>query len=190
MSRVVVVFKQSPWLLWVRAAGSTPNRATRRSRSDRLPPQLSTARQRRNVPAALYRTHLLSIEGTWIRRLLCTCTRSKFRSSNTRQGDGCNDSCRVPLSPSRSRHVLRGGLSFSHGSRDLNPPNESLLFVFFPFLFSCLYLAPWHTHRFIMRLHFILARLIKFETTSTAISRSYKRIALDRWEPVALKPPI
>lgn len=27
--------------------------------------------------------------------------------------------------------VPRGGLSFSHGFRDLNPPNESLLFVFF-----------------------------------------------------------
>lgn len=65
--------------------------------------------------------------------------------------------------------VPRGGLSFSHGSRDLNPPDESLLFVSFfsSFLFSCLYLAPRHAGSNATRRHFIFARLIKFGTTST-----------------------
>jgi len=66
----------------------------------------------------------------------------------------------------------RGGLSFSHGFRDLNPPDESLLFGFF-FLFS--------SHAFISlldtsiqtRRHFIFTRLIKFGATSMLISDTY-----------------
>jgi len=125
-----------------------PRRSNRIGRSpvDRSP-QLSTAR-RRNDGMRLQRCSYRGCPPTFDLRHVarefggsCTCTRNKFRSSNTlrcrrRRWARGNGSCGVPLSPRRSRRSSCGGLSFSHEVRDLDPSGESPL-LFSPGLHRC-----------------------------------------------------
>lgn len=153
--------------------------------SDRSMPQLSTTRRPQMVECACsVRTEVRTTyfrskaRRAWIRQLLCTCMRSKFRSSSARDGR-------------RYRWLLRGStLNKVPISRTFffarGPRPESTRRISSSFFVSCLHFASFTEPDQARR--FISARLIKFGTSSgpryLLLVKTYR---FDRWSWIAIQ---
>lgn len=127
--------------------------------SDRSKPQLSTTRMAECACSASYRGCPPTFDLRHVARefgnFCVPVCGVNFGHRALGMGGDIDGSCGVPLS---TRFRSRGGLSFSHGVRDLNPPDE-YLFFFFRLHFAS-FTEPDQVRRFIS------ARLIKFGTSS------------------------